>query len=99
MINDKGVIVRVQSSMVLNQVIHGKHSLDRVIEQAYKEIDDNEKPLFMNICYGTLRFYWELKAKIDQLLSKPLKKKIRLLKIYFNLQYFKLIKPESQIML
>ena len=39
MINDKGVIVRVQSSMVLNQVIHGKHSLDRVIEQAYKEID------------------------------------------------------------
>ena len=79
MINDKGVIVRVQSSMVLNQVIHGKHSLDRAIEQAYKEIDDNEKPLFMNICYGTLRFYWELKAKIDQLLSKPLKKKDKII--------------------
>ena len=60
MINDKGVIVRVQSSMVLNQVIHRKYSLDRAIEQAYKEIDDNEKPLFMNISYGTLRFYWEL---------------------------------------
>ena len=79
MINDKGVIVRVQSSMVLNQVIHGKYSLDRAIEQAYKEIDDNEKPLFMNICYGTLRFYWELKAKIDQLLSKPLKKKDKII--------------------
>ena len=79
MINDKGVIVRVQSAMVLNQVIHGKHSLDRTIDQAYKEIDDNEKPLFMNICYGTLRFYWELKAKIDQLLSKPLKKKDKII--------------------
>ena len=79
MINDKGVIVRVQSSKVLNQVIHGKYSLDRAIEQAYEEIDDNEKPLFMNICYGTLRFYWELKAKIDQLLSKPLKKKDKII--------------------
>ena len=79
MINDKGVIVRVQSSMVLNQVIHGKRSLDRAIEQAYKEINDNEKPLFMNICYGTLRFYWELKAKIDQLLTKPLKKKDKII--------------------
>ena len=79
MINDKGVIVRVQSSIVLNQVIHRKYSLDRAIEQAYKEIDDNEKPLFMNICYGTLRFYWELKAKIDQLLSKPLKKKDKII--------------------
>ncbi len=65
--------------MVLNQVIHGKHSLDRTIDQAYKEIHDNEKPLFMNICYGTLRFYWELKAKIDQLLSKPLKKKDKII--------------------
>ena len=79
MINDKGVIVRVQSSLVLNQVIHGKHSLDRAIEQAHKDIDDNEKPLLTNICYGTLRFYWELKAKIDQLLSQPLKKKDKII--------------------
>ena len=79
MINDNGVIVRVQSSLVLNQVIHGKHSLDRAIEQAHKDIDDNEKPLLTNICYGTLRFYWELKAKIDQLLSQPLKKKDKII--------------------
>ena len=79
MINDKGVIVRVQSSLVLNQVIHGKHSLDRAIERAHKDIDDNEKPLLTNICYGTLRFYWELKAKIDQLLSQPLKKKDKII--------------------
>ena len=79
MINDKGVIVRVQSSLVLNQVIHGKHSLDRAIEQAHKDIEDNEKPLLANICYGTLRFYWELKAKIDQLLSQPLKKKDKII--------------------
>ncbi len=79
MINDKGVIVRVQSSLVLNQVIHGKRSLDRAIEQAHKDIDDNEKPLLTNICYGTLRFYWELKAKIDQLLSQPLKKKDKII--------------------
>jgi len=78
-INDKGVIVRVQSSLVLNQVIHGKRSLDRAIEQAHKDIDDNEKPLLTNICYGTLRFYWELKAKIDQLLSQPLKKKDKII--------------------
>jgi len=78
-INDKGVIVRVQSSLVLNQVIHGKHSLDRAIEQAHKDIEDNEKPLLANICYGTLRFYWELKAKIDQLLSQPLKKKDKII--------------------
>ena len=65
--------------MVLNQVIHGKHSLDRAIEKAYKDIDDSEKPLLMNICYGTLRFYWELKAKIDQLLLKPLKKKDKII--------------------
>ena len=79
MINDKGVIVRVQSSLVLNQVIHGKRSLDRAIEQAHKDIDDNEKPLLTNICYGTLRFYWELKAKIDQLLSQPLKEKDKII--------------------
>ena len=79
MISDKGVIVRVQSSLVLNQVIHGKHSLDRAIEQAYKDIDDSEIPLLTNICYGTLRFYWELKAKIDQLLSQPLKKKDKII--------------------
>ena len=79
MINDKGVIVRVQSSLVLNQVIHEKRSLDRAIEQAHKDIDDNEKPLLTNICYGTLRFYWELKAKIDQLLSQPLKKKDKII--------------------
>jgi len=78
-INDKGVIVRVQSSLVLNQVIHGKRSLDRAIEQAHKDIDDNEKPLLTNICYGTLRFYWELKAKIDQLLSQPLKEKDKII--------------------
>ena len=92
MINNKGVIVRVQSSIVLNQVIHGKHSLDRVIEQAYKEIDDNEKPLFMNICYGTLRFYWELKAKIDQLLSIPLKKKDKIIENLLQCAIFQIDK-------
>ena len=92
MINDKGVIVRVQSSLVLNQVIHGKRSLDRAIEQAHKDIDDNEKPLLTNICYGTLRFYWELKAKIDQLLSQPLKEKDKIIENLLQTAIFQIDK-------
>ena len=55
MINDKGVIVRVQSSMVLNQVIHGKHSLDCAIEEAYKDIDDNELKRFGDSFFSSIK--------------------------------------------
>ena len=92
MINDKGVGVRVQSSIALNKIIHGKQSLERAIEQPITAISESEKPLFLNICYGTLRFYWELKSKVDRFLSKPIQNKDRIIENLLQTAIFQIDK-------
>ena len=65
--NKDSVLIRAKSSDVVHSVIYKKVSLDRVIHDVIKKIHVNDVPLFKNICYGTIRFHWELKSKIKMI--------------------------------
>lgn len=50
-------------------------SLSQQIPVYERQLAERDRPLFRQLCYGVLRAYPKLSAIVDQLLSKPLKKK------------------------
>lgn len=55
--------------------IHRGASLTEQIPIFEANITERDRPLFRQLCYGTLRFYPRLMATVEQLLKKPLKTK------------------------
>ena len=61
---------RAQAARILQRVIYQGESLSRALPASV-----NAEPLTSDLCYGCLRWHEPLSALLDELLSKPLKKK------------------------
>ena len=48
-----------------------------LMQKLVRSLDKNskQKSLFMAICYGVIRHYWELQADLNRYISRPIKKK------------------------
>ncbi len=67
--------VQLASSQVISQVMMNGKNLNQVLENALNvkpAWTASERGAIQDICYGTLRFYGQLKAILDLLLHKPL---------------------------
>ena len=84
-INNNGAMIRAKAAHVIDAVVNKGRSLDRAIETANIDDTNSQKSLFKAICYGTIRFYWELKLQLGQYISRPIKRKDNMLKRYFLL--------------
>jgi len=63
---------RVISARLLSSLIAGKGSLNSQLE---KYSDHSDIPLIQELCYGVCRHYFALRAAVDQLLERPLRRK------------------------
>ena len=73
--NSSGAKLRATAAQVVDDVIARGHSLDRALAENAQRIAARDHALLRNLSYGTLRFHWQLQATINELLSRPLKKR------------------------
>ena len=65
---------RAAAAVVIASVLRGK-SLSALLPQYSSEIPDRERPLFKELCFGSLRWYHQLALLLKELLERPLKQK------------------------
>ena len=68
--------VRVVAAEAIGQVLRGR-SLSAVLPKYSQKVADNDQGLFKELCFGTLRWYPQLQAIVNCLMSKPIKDKER----------------------
>jgi 16S rRNA (cytosine967-C5)-methyltransferase len=66
---------RAVAATTLAQVIAGGASLNEPLAAGLAEVKPDDRALFQQLCYGTLRSYQRLNGVMRQLLKKPLKRK------------------------
>ena len=72
-----GALVRAVSAEVVDAVVYGGESLDAAITKNEQRIQATDRPLLRMLCYGCLRNHWRLQGWLSQLISKPLRKRDR----------------------
>lgn len=72
-----GAKVRAVAAEVVDAVVSGGQSLDAVIAKNEPRVGTDDRSLLRMLCYGSLRHYWRLQGWVDQLISKPLRKRDR----------------------
>ena len=70
-------MVRAVSAEVVDAVVYGGESLDAAITKNEPRIQATDRPLLRMLCYGCLRNHWRLQGWLSQLISKPLRKRDR----------------------
>jgi 16S rRNA (cytosine967-C5)-methyltransferase len=68
--------VRVVAAEAIGQVLRGR-SLSTVLPKYSQKVADNDQSLLKELCFGTLRWYPQLQAIVNHLMSKPIKDKER----------------------
>lgn len=66
---------RVAAARCLVTVIAEGHSLSRQLGRFESGLPAEQRPLYRELCYGSLRQYWRLKAALKPCFKKPLKAK------------------------
>lgn len=94
--------MRKIAANILSRVIKDGQSLTVALDCAFESVDSNkERALIQALCYGVIRQYHRLDFILNQLLSKPLRKKdtdvkILLLMGLYQLNYMR-IKPYAAV--
>ncbi|MEX1668025.1 16S rRNA (cytosine(967)-C(5))-methyltransferase RsmB [Zhongshania guokunii] len=66
---------RVAAARCLASIAQEGSSLSRQLPRGEQDLDPVQRPLYRELCYGTLRYYWRLDAGLKPLFSKGLKPK------------------------
>lgn len=66
---------RVQAARTLGEVLAKHCSLNKPFDTGINKLDERDRGLFQELCYGTLRWYHRLEAIAGELLQKPLRNK------------------------
>ena len=69
--------VRAVSAEIVDAVVHGGESLDAAIAKNEDRVKERDRSLLRMLCYGCLRNHWQLQEWLNQLISKPLRKRDR----------------------
>ena len=69
--------VRVAAAHIIAAILHDEGSLSTLLPQYASKVDERDRGLLQQLCYGTLRYYPRLTAYLNLLLAKPFKSKDR----------------------
>ena len=72
-----GAKLRAVAAELVDGVVNDGRSLDAAIAEHESRVAVDERPLLRMLCYGSLRHHWRLSAWVDELLSRPLRKRDR----------------------
>ena len=67
--------VRVAAARVISGVLLDEGSLSTLLPTYLNKVDERDRGLLQQLCYGTLRYYPRIDAYLSQLLTKPFKTK------------------------
>lgn len=82
---------RTAATAVLSRVLNQGQSLDHVLPSALQQISKRDRGLLQELCYGTLRWYFQLRYLLDQLLDKPLKRREQEVQTLLLLSFYQLL--------
>jgi 16S rRNA (cytosine967-C5)-methyltransferase len=69
--------VRAVAAEVVDAVVSGGQSLDAVLAKNETRVIAADRSLLRMLSFGSLRHYWRLQSWVDQLISKPLRRRDR----------------------
>jgi len=84
--------VRAVSAEIIDAVINGGQSLDAAIANNEVRIAVDDRPLLRMLSYGCLRYRWQIEYWIEQLISKPLRKRDRIINSLLGVGLYQLYK-------
>lgn len=67
--------VRVAAAQIIAAILRDEGSLSSLLPVYLAKVNERDRGLLQQLCYGTLRFYPRLQAYLQQLLAKPFKAK------------------------
>ena len=62
--------VRVAAAKIIVSILHDEGSLSTLLPQYLAKVEERDRGLLQQLCYGTLRYYPRLKAYLDRLLDR-----------------------------
>jgi 16S rRNA (cytosine967-C5)-methyltransferase len=74
-VKSAGANVRAVAAEIVDSVVGGGQSLDASIANNEQRVALNDRSLLRMLCFGSLRHHWQVQDWIDQLVSKPLRKR------------------------
>lgn len=74
-----GANVRAVAAEIIDAVAYGGRSLDAAVAELEADVAGKDRPLLRMICYGSLRQHWQLHSWVQQLISKPLRNRDRII--------------------
>ena len=86
-----GARVRAVSAEIVDAVVSTGQSLDAAIAGNEERVAANDRSLLRMFCYGTLRHHWQLQEWIDQLVTKPLRKRDRVINALLALGLYQIV--------
>ena len=84
--------VRAVSAEIIDAVINGGQSLDAAIASNEVRIAEDDRPLLRMLSYGCLRYRWQIQFWIEQLISRPLRKRDRIINSLLGVGLYQLYK-------
>ena len=78
--NDRsGVAIRAEAARAVHAVVAEGRSLDDALHKSEANLPPKDHALLRMLCYGCVRYYWSLTARVAGLLARPLKRRDRLI--------------------
>ncbi|HWV14759.1 MAG TPA: 16S rRNA (cytosine(967)-C(5))-methyltransferase RsmB [Cellvibrio sp.] len=67
--------VRAAAAQILGKILQGQGSLSSLLPTLQAKVNEKDRPLLQELCFGTCRFHPQLSAYIECLVDKPLRAK------------------------
>jgi 16S rRNA (cytosine967-C5)-methyltransferase len=85
-----GAQLRAEAAKVVNAVVNDGRSLDWALAQSDECLAAADKSMLRMLCFGCLRFHWQLRWPLRQLLDKPLRARDNIIETLLLIGFFQL---------
>ncbi len=89
--SNAGAKVRAVAAEVIDAVVSGGKSLDAALLENEGRVAQKDCSLLRMLCFGTLRHHWCLQSWADQLLTRPLKRRDRVVRALLVVGLYQLV--------
>jgi 16S rRNA (cytosine967-C5)-methyltransferase len=85
-----GAKQRAEAAKAVDAVVSEGRSLDWALARADESVDPDDRPMIRMLCFGCLRFHWQLRSQLHMLLDRPLRARDRVIESLLVVGIFQL---------
>lgn len=85
-----GARLRAEAATVIDAVVSDGRSLDWALARSDEQMAPADRAMIRMLCYGCLRYHWQLRWQLAQLLDKPLKARDSIIETLITVGFFQL---------